>query len=102
MLPYLELFLVPLEESHMGHTPHKVALHQITTYTHELIPLDRGAVTQTVTLFPFPGYKYRWASLSVILSTNFSAHCKADGQIDDSLLRVSNITEVTEVTRSYL
>ena len=51
----------------MGHTPHKVALHQITTYNHELIPLDRGAVTQTVTLFPFPRYKYRWASLSVIL-----------------------------------
>ena len=51
----------------MGHTPHKVALHQITTYTHELIPLDRGAVTQTVTLFLFPWYKYRWASLSVIL-----------------------------------
>ena len=55
------LSLVPLGESHMGQTPHKVALQQIITYTHELIPLDRGAVTQAVTPFPSPGINYRWA-----------------------------------------
>ena len=42
--------------SHMGPS-HLMALEQNTIYTHDLILLDRGAVTQSVTYVPVSGIK---------------------------------------------